>query len=185
MSDKIVLLFDMRRFIDAKRSSEPDKGITKYARILIEGFYKSDCIDVIPVLVINSTIKVIDDNKVLRQLISNSPIVDNFSSRIFKTIMNNAKKYKIRNPFIKHLKKSIENKGSYAFMDSLRLKDINDINYKKYIYFSPVNELPDKSITKNCIRLLTIHDCIYVVRPEFYPIPGRTPPIKRALDIME
>lgn len=52
------------------------------------------------------------------------------------------------------------------------------------VFHSPVNPLPrDPRMSRP--RVLTVHDCIYLKYPEFYPVPGQTPAIRRALDSID
>ncbi len=52
------------------------------------------------------------------------------------------------------------------------------------IYHSPVNPLPPRLYTGNATRILTVHDCIYLVRPEFWGGEG-VPSIRYALDSVD
>jgi len=53
------------------------------------------------------------------------------------------------------------------------------------LFHSPVNPLPAPRRTPSPHRVLTVHDCIYLKRPELYPLRGRTPAIRKALDSLD
>lgn len=206
MEKKIVLFFEMRRLIEAKMTFSPYKGITKTARVLYHRFMACKNIDLKPVVVNGSSIKLIEQGKVVKDLLSvkTSPkyIINRIIQLFFLSLMffikllrkgaeryNTLKKFCI---FIGGVEKKIDNivkqrKNPLFFLKSSQLKTVEECGIQGDLYFSPVHPLPPGKVTKDMKRVVTVNDCIYIIRPDFYPLASRgaKPPIKRTLDSID
>lgn len=206
MDKKIVLFFEMRRLIEAKITFSPYKGITKTARELYHRFMACKNIDLKPVLTDGSYIKLIQNKRIIKQLLSNknSPryIINRIMQLFFLTTRffvrllkkgtarsNPSKKFdKAIDTVEKTLANTIKRKKNPSFvLKSSQLKTVEEYDIQGDLYFSPVHPLPPRKVTKDMKRVVTVNDCIYIIRPDFYPLAscGRKPTIKRTLESID
>ncbi len=195
MNNKITVIFDIKRLYDARQNLAIYKGITKYASVLYQNFYFNNRIELVSVIYANDELyKISHDLSILLLNDSNIDFASktiNYYILLFLNISIKKSSFIFNRLkflfFLKKLYNFISTKLTKMQIDELHeLQKLNKSDLYKLqnpvIYFSPVNPLPSKKFTNDIISILTVNDCIYLKRPDFYTTPKQIPPIKYALD---
>jgi glycosyltransferase involved in cell wall biosynthesis len=191
----------MQRFFDAKRSNSPYKGITKYAKIMLNELITCQQVKLVPVVPYNSKLFKVHQ-KLFDYLLSDKRYYnDTKRINLLKIKLFSIALLGKLNDFLGYMKvnfksiKKLVNARKKSLVHKLTQENARHFHYSAFglemllikdedrgVYFSPCHPLPAENITKKLQRVITIHDCIYLIKPDFYPIPDQVPQIQFTID---
>jgi glycosyltransferase involved in cell wall biosynthesis len=160
VDEKISVLFDIKRLIDAERMGSSYWGITKYTLAFLEKLNsKRFPVEITPIYFATLTF----NRKNLKKFLRDYFLIRKVQKKIGKKIITR-----------KHLN------------SQKRIKQI-PANSLYDIYYSPITPLPPpqtfpKNLRNSIKRVITVPDVIHLKHPELSPFSGKTPSIKRSID---
>ena len=160
MAEKISVLFDIKRLIDAERMGSTYWGVTKYTLAFLEKLNsKFFPVEVIPIYFSTLTLK----RGKLKAFFRDHALIRKVQKKINKKIIT---------------RKHLYDRKSIAEVPA---------NSRYDIYYSPITPLPalksfPKHLRDNIKRVITVPDIAHLKHPELSPFGGKTPSIKRSID---
>lgn len=186
----ISVAFDVRRLVDAHIQRKPYQGITRYTLRLYQELKSRDDVAVSPVYLHPLDPVRVGVETAIAQASALDALHQSFGEqvqlpwangsagllRLLCRLENRLKGVPGIESALRHLQRKMIARSFPSRATSPLHTDI---------FHSPVNPLPPIGRTPSRHRILTVHDCIYLRRPDFYPLPGRTPAIRHALDSLD
>lgn len=186
----ISVAFDIRRLVDAHLKRQPYQGITRYTLRLYEQLRaRGDVVQVVPVYLHPLDPKRLGLDRALQQSMGLESVVRSLGDSVtlpwsrsrpggsLFTLLDRLQGYldwsRILAGGVRRCQQRLlESSYQPSAQCSLRTD----------VFHSPVNPLPPVHRTPSSRRVLTVHDCIYLKRPDLYPLTSGTPTIRLALN---
>jgi len=189
----ISVAFDIRRLVDAHVQRQPHQGITRYTLRLYQQLReRPDEIKVVPVYLHPLDPVRIGLDKALQQASALGALGRNLGAGIELPWARRRLSARLVG-WLHRLDDSLGSLRAPRALLRVAQRKLLEAAYlpratspvRADLFHSPVNPLPDPWRTPALHRVLTVHDCIYLKRPELYPLPGRVPAIRKALDSLD
>lgn len=187
--ERIQVAFDVWRLAYVNGRGLRPTGITTYVRAMYDLLHESDTVNLIPTIYPDPSDdqpyhlnRVIDDANLWygRPVAPSWDTIDSLPRRLgragLETIIQ-------RMPPQARGKYRLQQWKTKLEPHHHRIRPF-DSGMPYQIYHSPVNALPPHELTDGSIRLLTVHDCAYIMFPEFWAGES-TPPIQYALNSID
>lgn len=191
----VVIDFDIKRLVDASVSGKPYQGITRYALRLFESLRDfGDEVIINPVY-----LHPLDPQRIgVQKAVTETFGLDAVSTLFGEDVNTLWERHPVAGTLLR-LVNGLErrfggdqNRFVARTLGSLQRRLVpknfgtsESSSIGGQIFHSPVNPLPPRRLTKNHARVVTVHDCLFLKFPEFYPNPGQVPAIRRTLDSLD
>lgn len=191
-SSPLSVAIDVKRLVDAHLQGEPYKGITRYTLRLLQGLGTHPDIQPIPVYLHRLSPQMFGLERATREAAAVDAIGDLLGGRVESPwSRKSSSRFLLRCLHRLELRIGSRGPGSRLvepFRRTLLARSFRATaapSLRAHVFHSTVNPLPPHERTPAASRVLTVHDCIYLRFPEFHPIPGAVPAIRKALDSVD
>ncbi|MCH9649397.1 MAG: glycosyltransferase family 4 protein [Deltaproteobacteria bacterium] len=191
----VIIDFDIKRLVDASVSRKPYQGITRYALRLFEALR-----DLGDEVVINPVyLHPLDPQRIgVQKAVTETFGLDAVSTLFGESVNTLWERHPVAGSLLRLINGlerrfgGDQNRLVGRALGSLQRQLVpksfgtsESSSIGGQIFHSPVNPLPPRRLTKNHARVVTVHDCLFLKFPEFYPNPGQVPAIRRTLDSID